>query len=84
MFQVASILMLSPVRLLNKEVKYANLYDEDEIDVQPFFARPVFYFERTETETRYQLKVFLDEKEISLQSPNIKVITNDPCLMVHQ
>ena len=83
MFQIASILMLSPVRLLNKQVKYANLYDEDEIDVQPFFARPVFYFERTETETKYQLQIFLDQKEILLQSPNIKVVTNDPCLLIH-
>ena len=63
--RVASILMVSPVRLLNKEIKYANLYDEDEIKVQPFFARPVFYFERTETETRYSLKIFLDEKPFS-------------------
>jgi hypothetical protein len=47
MWNVARILMLSPVRLLNKEVKYANLYDEDEINVSPFFGKPVFHFERT-------------------------------------
>jgi hypothetical protein len=84
MFQVASVLMLSPVRLLNKEVKYANLYDEDEIKVQPLFARPVFYFERTDTETHYHLKVILDDKEIPLQNRNIKIITNEPCLMLYR
>ncbi|NCB07397.1 MAG: hypothetical protein EOM73_04465, partial [Bacteroidia bacterium] len=83
MFQIASVLMLSPVRLLNKEVKYANLYDEDEIEVPPFYARPVFHFERTATETRYRLAVSLDEKEISLRHPNIRVITNDPCMLIH-
>jgi len=83
MFEVASVLMLSPVRLLNKEVKYANLYDEDEIKVQPLFAWPVFYFERTENETRYHLKVFLDDKEIRLQNQNIKIVTNEPCLMIY-
>jgi SNF2 family DNA or RNA helicase len=84
MFDIVTVLMLSPVRLLNKEVKYANLYDEDEIKVQPLFARPVFYFERTDVETRYQLKVFLDDKEIRLQNRNIRIITNEPCLMVHK
>lgn len=83
MFQIASLLMLSPVRLLNKEVKYANLYDEDEIKVQPLFARPVFYFERTNTDTRYHLKVFLDDTEIRLQSHNIRIVTNQPCMMVY-
>lgn len=83
MFQIASVLMLSPVRLLNKEVKYANLYDEDEIEVPPFYALPVFHFERTATETRYRLAVSLDEKEISLRHPNIRVITNEPCILIH-
>lgn len=82
MFEVVKILMLSPVRLLNKEVKYANLYDEDEIKVPPLFARPVFYFERNESETRYQLKIFLDDKPISLLNRNIKTITNFPCILV--
>ncbi len=84
MFKVASILMLSPVRLLNKEMKYANLYDEDEIKVQTLFARPVFYFERSETETRYRLKIFQNEKEILLLNSNIRVVANDPCIIVHQ
>src|SRR5690606_35020032 len=48
MGDVARILMLSPVRLMNKEVKYANLYDEDEIDVPPYFVRPEFHFNRKE------------------------------------
>ena len=84
MFRIASILMLSPVRLLNKEMKYANLYDEDEIEVQPLFARPVFYFERTASETRYHLKIFHDKKEIRLLHGNIRIVTSQPCLFVQQ
>ncbi|HKI88815.1 MAG TPA: DEAD/DEAH box helicase [Draconibacterium sp.] len=84
MFQVASLLMLSPVRLLSKEAKYANLYDEDEIKVQPLFAHPVFYFERTNIETHYQLKVFLGDTEILLQNRKIKIVTNQPCMMVYR
>jgi SNF2 family DNA or RNA helicase len=60
------------------------LYDEDEIKVQPFFARPVFYFERTQTETHYRLKVFQDNKPVRLLNSNIKVISNNPCLFVQQ
>ncbi len=82
MWDVAHILMLSPVRLLNKEVKYANLYDEDEITVPPFFARPVFYFERKQNETKYRLRIFLNEKEIPLLNRNITVVTNSPCILV--
>jgi SNF2 family DNA or RNA helicase len=82
--EVAHILMLSPVRLINKEVKYANLYDEDEIKVLPFFARPVFHFERTPDETRYQLKVFLNDKEIQLLNKKITVVTNSPSVLIYQ
>jgi SNF2 family DNA or RNA helicase len=81
MFKIASILMLSPVRLLNKEAKYANLYDEDEIEVPPFFSRPVFHFERTELETRYRLKIFLNETEIPLLNRNVRTISNNPCII---
>ncbi len=84
MFEVASVLMLSPVRLLSKEVKYANLYDEDQIKVHPLYAKPVFYFERTSTETRYYLKVFLDGREVNLQNRNIRIVANQPCLMVYK
>ncbi|WP_372948212.1 DEAD/DEAH box helicase [Mariniphaga sp.] len=82
MFAVTRILMLSPVRLLNKEAKYANLYDEDEIQVPPLFARPVFYFERNPQETRYRLKIFLDDKEIPLLNRNLRIVANSPCIFI--
>ena len=82
MVKVASILMLSPVRLFKKDAKYSNLYEEDNIEVPPFFYRPKFYFERTESETRYQLKIFQDNKELNLLGRSRKVITNKPCVML--
>jgi len=84
MYRAAAILMLSPVRLINKDSKYANLYDEDEITVQPLFANPVFYFERTATETRYQLKIFYENREILLLNRQTRVVTNEPCILVQQ
>lgn len=84
MMEVVSILMLSPVRLLKKEFKYSNLYDEDEIEVSPLYAKPRFFFERTELQTRYQLKVFLKEKELILSDRTCQIITNDPCLLLYR
>jgi len=83
MSRAATILMLGPVRLINKDAKYANLYDEDEIEVQPLFATPVFYFERTETDTRYRLKIYYGNREIQLNRQT-RVVTNEPCMIVQQ
>lgn len=83
MYRAVEILMLSPVRLINKDAKYANLYDEDEIEVQPLFAKPVFYFEHTETETRYRLKIYYGNREIQLNR-HIRVVTNETCMIVQQ
>ncbi|WP_167612013.1 DEAD/DEAH box helicase [Maribellus sediminis] len=84
MMEVVSILMLSPVRLLLKESKYANLYDEDEITVPPIFARPEFHFERTELQTRYQLKLYLEGKELLISNQTCTIVTNDPCLLLYR
>ncbi|WP_321346343.1 DEAD/DEAH box helicase [uncultured Draconibacterium sp.] len=84
MMEVCSIFMLSPVRLFRKEAKYSNLYDEDELKVPPFFARPEFEFERTETQTRYKLHIFLDENEMLLSARSVEVVTNDPCLLIYR
>ena len=82
MYRVAIILMVSPVRLLNKDVKYANVYDEDEIEVQPLFVKPSFYFNRTETGTKYRLEIFHDDKKIPLLNRQTRIVTNDPCVFV--
>ncbi len=84
MMKVVAILMLSPVRLFKKAAKYGNLYEEDIIEVAPFFGRPVYHFERTETETRYRLKIFLDSREILLSSNSCKIVTNNPCLLLYR
>ena len=84
MTQVVSVLMLSPVRLFKKDAKYSNLYEDDIIEVPPFYARPEFSFERTENETRYQMKIFLDNREISLRGINSKMVINNPCIMLYR
>lgn len=84
MMKVAHVLMLSPVELYKKDSKYSNLYDEDKIEVAPIFGRPEYHFTRTETETRYRLKIFLDKKEISLRGSTVQVLTSEPCLILYR
>jgi SNF2 family DNA or RNA helicase len=82
--KISSILMLCPVRLFKKDAKYSNLYEEDVIKVAPFYGRPEFHFQRSATETQYQLKIFLEEKEINLRSKSVKVVTSDSCMMLYR
>lgn len=84
LFQMAEILMLSPVRVFKKEPKYANLYDEDEIKTYPVYAHPVFYFEQTEEGIRYNLKTFIGPNEIILSDRFLKIVADEPCIMVYK
>jgi len=82
MMDVTRIIMQNPVRLFKKEEKYVNLYDEDEINVPTQFAQPLYCFERTETHTRYTLKVRLNNADVLLSKQTCMVVANNPCLML--
>jgi superfamily II DNA or RNA helicase len=82
--KIARQLMKSKTRLLLKDVRYANLYDEDEIKTGSTFAEAIFNFERTESETRYFLQILQDGKELGLLNKKTLVITEEPCVMVYQ
>jgi SNF2 family DNA or RNA helicase/ribosomal protein S17E len=84
MNEIVEIIKNNPVRVFVKEAKYFNLYQEDEIFVQKDFAQPVFNFERTANETRYQLKVFCNGKEIPLKNRNIRIVADDPCIFIYR
>ena len=84
MFDAACLLMSSDVKVLYREAKYSNLYDEDEIKVLMEYARPVFFFEKSENQTRYRLKIFLGDKEFPLLNRSIKIIAVDPCIIYYQ
>lgn len=84
MTNVVSVLMLSPVRLFKKDAKYSNLYKEDIIEVPPFYARPEFNFTRTDSETSYQMKIFLKDREIKLHGISCKMVVNNPCIMLYR
>ena len=70
---VIKILMSKDIKVFHREVKYSNIYDEDKVQVLNSFAKPVFFYEKLEDQTRYRLKIFLKEQEFPLLNKNIKL-----------
>jgi len=75
--------MKGQTRLFFKQAKYAHLYDEDEIKVNRTFSDCTFYFNRTETGTKYNLKISHEGKPIELLRRNIKMVSTQPCSLVY-
>ena len=68
--------MISPVRLLNKEMKYANLYDEDEI--RNYIFRKVKRDFDWENEVQNYLREFgLKESNGYLSFPGLDLLENE-------
>lgn len=78
------LLMKGQTRLFYKQVKYAHLYDEDEIRVNLSFSESIFYFNRDETGTKYKLRISHEGKTIDLLRKNIRMISTIPCSFVLQ
>jgi len=77
-----SILMAGRVRVFLKQAKYANLYDEDEMQINRSFAGYIFQFERTTEGTRYNLLIEQDGEHINLQHKNVMIVAHNPCCLV--
>ena len=82
-YRCVMLLMKGQTRLFFKQAKYAHLYDEDEIKVNLNFSDCTFYFNRTDTGTRYNLKISHQEKGIDLLHKNIKMVSTQPCSFVY-
>ena len=78
------LLMKGQTRLFNKQVKYAHLYDEDEIRINRTFSESTFYFNRDENGTKYKLKISHEGKTIDLLRKTIRMISTIPCSFVLQ
>jgi len=79
-----AILMDHPIRIFQKQAKYANLYDEDEIKINHSFADCVFCFDRNEEGTKYSLALEQDGVRFALQHKNIRIVAHNPCCLVYR
>lgn len=82
LYAIAQILMNHSIPLFMKEPKYANLYDEDRIMVPDRFADARYLFERTSGGTRYEVRIYLGDEQVSLRNRKVKLVANDPCVMI--
>lgn len=82
-YKCVTLLMKGNTRLFFKEAKYANLYDEDEIKVNRIFTDCTFYFNRTETGTKYNLQISHEGNPIDLLHKNLKMVSTQPCSFVY-
>ena len=83
MYRCILLLMKGTSRLFFKQAKYSHLYDEDEIRVNQTFSDSVFYFNRDETGTKYQLKISHDGQPVELLHKTIKMVCTQPGCFVH-
>jgi len=77
-----SILMKGTIRVFLKQAKYANLYDEDEVQVNRTYTDCVFQFERLSEGTRYKLVMEQDNQRIDLFNKHVMIVAHEPCCMV--
>ena len=82
-YRCVVLLMKGNTRLFFKQAKYAHLYDEDEIKINRAFSDCTFYFNRSETGTKYNLKISHENKVIDLLHKNIKMVCIQPCSFVY-
>ena len=82
-YRCVVLLMKGNTRLFFKQAKYAHLYDEDEIKVNSTFSDCTFYFNRSETGTKYNLKISHENSAIDLLHKNIKMVCIQPCSFVY-
>jgi superfamily II DNA or RNA helicase len=78
------LMMKGQTRLFNKQAKYANLYDEDEIKINRTFSESIFYFNRDEAGTKYKLNISHEGKKVELLRKSIRMICTIPCCFVLQ
>lgn len=83
-YRCVLLMMKGNVRLFYKQAKYSNLYDEDEIFVNPTFSDSVFFFNRNENGTIYTLKISHEGKPVNLLHKTVRMVCTLPCCFVLQ
>ncbi len=83
MYRCVMLLMKSQTRLFYKQAKYSSLYDEDIIHINSTFSKAIFYFNRDEKGTRYNLRLTHEGKTIDILHKTIRMVCTMPCCFVY-
>ncbi len=84
MIRCLELLKTEAIPVYFKRAKYANLYDEDRIELCYEDTGAVFNFHRLENETRYFLSIRHGTTQLSLLNRNIFLLVNEPCRILYQ
>ena len=82
-YRCVLLLMKGQTRLFYKQAKYSSLYDEDVIRINQSFSEGVFYFNRHETGTKYNLKLTHEGKPVEILHKTIRMVCTLPCCFVY-
>ena len=83
MYRCVLLLMKSQTRLFYKQAKYSSLYDEDIIRINQNFSNAIFYFNRDEKGTRYNLRLTHEGKTVDILHKTIRMVCTLPCCFVY-
>jgi SNF2 family DNA or RNA helicase len=82
-YRCVLLLMKSSTRLFYKQAKYSSLYEEDCIQINQTFSKAIFYFNRDQNGTRYNLRLTHEGKTIDILHKNIRMVCTLPCCFVY-
>ncbi|MBT3208992.1 MAG: DEAD/DEAH box helicase [Bacteroidetes bacterium] len=82
--KVIEILKNEDIPLFLKDRNSDVVYNDDRIQIQKNEAKTVFNFHRSDDETTYFLKIRQDNKEISLTTYSLQILTILPCCIIFQ
>ncbi len=78
------LLKTAEIPVYFKRAKYANIYEEDLIELCHIDTSVIFNFHKLENETRYFLTLRHGNQQLSLLRRNIVTLVNEPCRLLYQ
>lgn len=82
-YRCVLLLMKGQTRLFYKQAKYSSLYDEDVIRINQSFSEGIFYFNRDDAGTKYNLKLTHEGKPVEILHKTIRMVCTLPCCFVY-
>ncbi|MCF8358740.1 MAG: DEAD/DEAH box helicase [Prolixibacteraceae bacterium] len=72
------------IKLFYKPLNYSNIYEEDEVEIMPGFALPVFHFGLTGEGLNYFLKMVYSGERVDILHKKPVVLTDTPASIIVQ
>lgn len=81
--EIIKLIIANKIQVYKHET-LPNLYENEQIIIEPIPARARLNFSRTDEGTSYTLSAFMGNRQIDLMQPGNAIITREPCLLLHE